>query len=155
RGTPSALSTRAAPSLSVPDPRRSLGSATLRGLVEDRAPHAQAPAAAHLDELVLVAPRGLHARPGRSGDGEHVGLGAGTLAVAAHDDVGRVVAHEEPEAPDALAEVAHALAALVDAHQAPEVEPAVVGEEPRELLPADADESEAVGREVLEDRTDV
>jgi len=28
RGTPSALSTRAAPSLSVPDPRQSLGSAS-------------------------------------------------------------------------------------------------------------------------------
>src|SRR5207249_10468072 len=151
RGTPSALSTRAAPSLSVPDPRRSLGSAALRGLVEEGAPHAQAPAAAHLDQLVLVAPRGLHARPGRAGDGEHVGLGAGALAVAAHDDVGGVVAHEEPEALDALAEAAYALAALVDAHQAPEVEAAVVGEEARELLPAAEVARVAVGRDDLAD----
>src|SRR5213594_2631822 len=85
------------------------------------------------------------------GDGEHVGLGAGALAVAAHDDVGRVVAHEEPEALDALAEAAHALAALVDAHQAAEVEAAVVGEEARELLPAAEVERVAVGREELVD----
>src|SRR5213076_2049698 len=78
-------------------------------------------------------------------------LGAGALAVAAHDDVGRVVAHEEPEALDALAEAAHALAALVDAHQAPEVEAAVVGEEARELLPAAEVERVTVGRDDLVD----
>src|SRR5437667_6669090 len=77
--------------------------------------------------------------------------GAGALAVAAHDDVGGVVAHEEPEALDALAEAAHALAALVDAHQAAEVEAAVVGEEARELLPPAEVERVAVGREDLVD----
>ena len=61
------------------------------------------------------------------------------------------MAHEEAEALDALAEAAHALPALVDAHQAPEVEAAVVGEEVHELLPTADVERVAVGGDDLAD----
>src|SRR5213594_2212352 len=94
----------------------------LRGReLDDGAAHANGPAAAALDELVLVPPGRLAEAAGLADEGEDVGLRAGTVAVAGEDDVRHVVPHADARRAQQIGERPEPLPALVHPHRLAEV----------------------------------
>src|SRR5207247_9370550 len=126
------------PSLSTASRRRSTAFMTRRlggRQLDDGAAHADGPAAAALDELVLVPPRRLAEAAGLADEGEDVALRAGPVAVAGDDDVGHVVPHADARRAQRLGERAEPLAALMHPQRLAEAEPAIVGESLAQSLP--------------------